>query len=166
MSKIIVIRGNSGSGKTTIAKELQKELGHGTMLISQDVIRREIMYVKDRPNNKAIDLLHNLVAFAHKNCDIAILEGILYLELYRSLFAFISDMYANNIYAYYFDLPFEETLKRHHQKPNSSDFGEAQLQQWWREKDYMEDISEKTLDNGMSKEYIVNLILNDIHSCM
>ncbi len=28
--KIIVLRGNSGSGKTTIAKELQRRFCHGT----------------------------------------------------------------------------------------------------------------------------------------
>lgn len=30
MSKLIILRGNSGSGKTTIAKALQKKLGHNT----------------------------------------------------------------------------------------------------------------------------------------
>jgi len=162
MPKIVIIRGNSGSGKTTIAKELQKALGHGTMLISQDVIRREIMYVKDRPNNKAIDLLHTLVAFAFEHCEIVILEGILYLEFYEKLFVSICDMYTDNIYAYYFDLPFEETLKRHLNKPNSDDFGEAEMRQWWKEKDYLTNIQEKILDSGMSKEYIVNLIYHDI----
>lgn len=40
MRKLIILRGNSGSGKTTIAKELQNRFGTNTMLISQDVIRR------------------------------------------------------------------------------------------------------------------------------
>ena len=47
MAKLIILRGNSGSGKTTIAKGLQKKFGHGTMLISQDIVRREMLYVKD-----------------------------------------------------------------------------------------------------------------------
>ena len=38
MPKLIILRGNSGSGKTTIAKELQNSFGRNTMLISQDVI--------------------------------------------------------------------------------------------------------------------------------
>ena len=46
MSKLIVLRGNSGSGKTTIAKALQKKLGHNTMLISQDEVRRNMLWVK------------------------------------------------------------------------------------------------------------------------
>lgn len=38
--KLIILRGNSGSGKTTIAKELQKVFGRNTMIISQDVVLR------------------------------------------------------------------------------------------------------------------------------
>lgn len=42
MGKLIILRGNSGSGKTTVVKELQKKFGYNTMLISQDEIRRNI----------------------------------------------------------------------------------------------------------------------------
>ena len=36
MKKIIILRGNSGSGKTTVARALQKKFGYNTMMISQD----------------------------------------------------------------------------------------------------------------------------------
>ncbi|GFI71319.1 uridine kinase [Clostridiales bacterium] len=45
MPKLIIIRGNSGSGKTTLAKNLQHKFGRNTMVISQDVVRREILWV-------------------------------------------------------------------------------------------------------------------------
>ncbi len=38
MRKLVILRGNSGSGKTTVAKELQKKFDRNTMLISQDVV--------------------------------------------------------------------------------------------------------------------------------
>ena len=41
MHKLIMLRGNSGSGKTMVAKELQTLFGRGTMVLSQDMIRRE-----------------------------------------------------------------------------------------------------------------------------
>ena len=44
MSKLVIIRGNSGSGKTTTAKMLQHRLGRNIMLLSQDVIRREMLW--------------------------------------------------------------------------------------------------------------------------
>jgi len=162
--KIIIIRGNSGSGKSTVAKELQTMLGRGTMLISQDVVRRDMLHIQDRPNNKAIDLMQNLVTFAYEHCEIAILEGILYYELYGKLFTTVKELYVDNIHSYYFDLPFEETLKRHALKPSANEFGEERMRQWWREKDYLPNISEKLLGVEMSKEYIIELICNDVLS--
>ena len=41
MKKIIILRGNSGSGKTTVARALQKKFGYNTMMITQDEIRRD-----------------------------------------------------------------------------------------------------------------------------
>ena len=61
MAKLIVLRGNSGSGKTTIAKELQKCLGRNTMLISQDVVRRDMLRVKDGENTEALPLMKELL---------------------------------------------------------------------------------------------------------
>ena len=46
MPKLIILRGNSGSGKTTVAKELQKRFGRNTMLISQVVVRRDMLKEK------------------------------------------------------------------------------------------------------------------------
>lgn len=54
MSRLMIIRGNSGSGKSTIAKRLRYELGYGTMLIPQDVVRREIIRTKDVTDNPSI----------------------------------------------------------------------------------------------------------------
>ena len=50
MKKLITLRGNSGSGKTTIARALQEKFGKNTMLLSQDVIRRDIL--------KTLSLIH------------------------------------------------------------------------------------------------------------
>ena len=60
MQKLIILRGNSGSGKTTIAKELQKKFGRNTMLISQDMIRRDMLKVKDGKNTLAVPLMKEL----------------------------------------------------------------------------------------------------------
>lgn len=134
------------------------------MLISQDVVRREIIYVKDRPNNMAIDLIQTLVVFACEHCEITILEGILNVELYENLFRIIGEIFANDIYAYYFDITFEETIKRHSQKPNSSDFGETEMRRWWKEKDFIPNIPERILKEDMSEDYIVDYIYNDVIS--
>ncbi|MGF7144199.1 energy-coupling factor transporter ATP-binding protein EcfA2 [Anaerotaenia torta] len=157
--KIIVLRGNSGSGKTTIAKELQRRFGHGTLLVSQDVVRREILYVKDGPETKAIDLLIELVKYGKENCATVILEGILYADWYQRLFEAVKEAFGSHIYAYYFDIPFEETLFRHGTKPNAGEFGEEEMKRWWREKDYLADISEFIIGKDIAADAIVNMIM-------
>jgi adenylate kinase family enzyme len=49
---LIILRGNSGSGKSTTAKALQRKLGRDTLVISQDVIRRDMLWVKDETGTK------------------------------------------------------------------------------------------------------------------
>ena len=76
MSKLIILRGNSGSGKTTIAKELQNKFGRNTMVISQDVVRRDMLKVKDGQATEALPLMQDLLVYGKKHSEITILEGI------------------------------------------------------------------------------------------
>lgn len=162
-AKIIILRGNSGSGKTAVAKALQHELGRGTLIISQDVIRREMLWVKDGPDTEAIPLLINLVRYGKKNCEYVILEGIMYADWYRSLFEVVKEEFEEKVYAYYYDLPFEETLARHATKSNSHEFGEEAMSRWWREKDYSDILSEKTITGEMSLQDTVHMIMRDVN---
>ena len=57
MKKLVILRGNSGSGKTTVARVLQRKIGFNTMLISQDEIRRNMLWVKDGIDTKALPLM-------------------------------------------------------------------------------------------------------------
>lgn len=161
---IIILRGNSGSGKTTISKKLQKKLGHGTLLISQDVVRREMLYVKDGVDTKVVDLLIPLILYGRENCTYVILEGILNSSWYYKLFETIKYEFGNGIYAYYFDIPFEETLHRHKSKPNANDFGETEMKRWWKEKDFINIFSEQIISKDMMEDDIVDMILHHIET--
>lgn len=137
MSILIILRGNSGSGKTATAKELHRRLPPGTaLLISQDVIRREMLNVKDRPQNPAIDLIKLNAAFGRAHCDVVIIEGILKRELYNAALLKIAAAFDQTV-ACYFDIPYEETLRRHQSRPQAQEFGAASLKKWWLEKDYL-----------------------------
>lgn len=162
MGKLIILRGNSGSGKTTIAKELQNRFGRNTMLISQDMVRREILKVKDGENTQAIPLMKELLIYGNDNSEIVILEGIMYADWYKPLFELAVRLYGSNIYAYYFDLSFEETLKRHQTKPNCHEFGEEAMRRWWREKDYSDILNEVSITAEKSMDSIVNNIYDTV----
>ena len=161
-TQLIILRGNSGSGKTTTGKALQRRFGHGTMLISQDVVRREMLFVKDGPNPEASQLLFELALYGKNHCKIVILEGILNSKWYKKLFENLLDQFNNQIFAYYFDIPFEETLNRHKQKPNAHEFGEKEMSKWWNEKDLLDIIPEVSLHKELSLNEIVEIIYQNI----
>lgn len=160
---LIILRGNSGSGKSTTAKALQRKLGRGTLVISQDVIRRDMLWVKDEAGTKAISLLMELAKYGKKHCDIVILEGILYSNKYMDLFLMLKQEF-KNINAYYYDIPFAATLIRHQTKPNCNEFGEEDMKDWWREKDYIGIIPETNIPETMSLEETVEMIFSDTMS--
>lgn len=75
MGKLIILRGNSGSGKTTVAKALQKKLGRNTMLISQDEVRRNMLWVDDGIDTKALPLMAELLRYGREYSEFSIWKG-------------------------------------------------------------------------------------------
>lgn len=157
MSKLIILRGNSGSGKTTVSKILQEKFGRNTMLIAHDMVRRQILHAKDV---EALPLLMELLKYGRQNSDITILEGIFPVETYMPLFELSVREYGRDIFAFYYDLPFEETLRRHATKPNKDEFGEADMRRWWNEKDFIKIIPEKIITENVSISDTVEMIYN------
>lgn len=164
MGTLIILRGNSGSGKTTIARELQQRFGRNTMLISQDVIRRDMLRVRDGENTPALPLMKELLIYGSNHSDIVILEGIMYADWYKPLFELAVQLYEKRVYAYYFDIPFEETVKRHRTKPNCNDFGEEEMCRWWREKDFSDVLNEVSITSEREMESIVSEIWNVVRN--
>lgn len=165
-ARLIIIRGNSGSGKTTVARELRNRIGDGlsdsTMLIQQDTLRRDMLRERDMLTKRSIiELTEILVEFGRKQGRTVILEGIFSAEKYGAMLGKIASTF-DEVYAYYFDIPFEETVARHASKPNAHEFGEKEMREWWKDKDYLRMPNEKILHQGMSVDDIVREIINDI----
>ena len=155
------IVGESGSGKTTVARALQKKFGYNTMVISQDEIRRNILWVKDGVDTKALPLMIELMKYGYEHCDVVILEGIMYDEWYSPLFKTANELYGMDIYAYYFDIPFEETVRRHNTRDKKQEFGEEDMRRWWREKDFSSVFNEKIITSDIDADSIVEMIYID-----
>lgn len=162
MNKLIILRGNSGSGKSTVAKSLQRYYGVHTLMISQDNVSRDMICALEGQDQEAQPLMKNLLRFGHENCKVTIMDGIYKKEKYEELLYLAKNLYGNEIYAYYFDLPFEETLRRHQTRWKVSEFGEQEMKRWWADRDFIGFISEKVITKELSKDEIVNIIKNDL----
>ncbi len=162
MHKLIMLRGNSGSGKTTVAKELQELFGRNTMVLSQDMIRRDVLKARDGIDPPALPLIKQMLEYGSKNCEVVIMEGIYVAEWYRELFEAAIELYGADIYAYYFDIPFEETVRRHLTRSKAAEFGADEMRRWWVEKDYLDLIKETLITEDMSKDEIVQEIYSRV----
>jgi len=163
MSKLIIIRGNSGSGKSTAAIKLRRELGYGTMLIPQDVVRRDIIRVHDNPNNPAIQLIEDIARYGKEiNYDVVV-EGILEKEKYGTMLEHLYSTF-EKAYAFYFDISFEETLRRHQFKNNKDEFGEKEMREWWREHDVLGFPNEILIPASLTEDEVLTLIIKTINT--
>ena len=159
---LIILRGNSGCGKTSTARLLQRQLGYGTMLVSQDVVRREILRVKDSENNPAIQLIYDLCMYGNNVGYTVILEGILSNKKYGAMLRQLLDDFQGEKLIYYFDVSFEETVRRHATKPNAHEFGESEMRQWWKDQDVLNVPGEQRIGEQLSQAEIVDLIHCDV----
>ena len=166
MEKLIIIRGNSGSGKTAAAGMLQKKLGPNTMRRSHDMVRMEILHVWGKEGaERSLPLMTELMRYGRRNSEFTIIEGILPYSDYNPLFeAALGEYGRENIFAYYYDISFEETLRRHMTKPNRDEFGEEDMRRWWQEKDYLKNIEETIFVEEISLEEAVEKIYSDVFS--
>lgn len=111
---------------------------------------------------KSLPLMIQLLRYGRRHSEATILEGILPTADYLPLFEAAVEEYGPHIFAYYYDLPFEETLRRHSAKPNRDEFGEAEMRRWWREKDLLPNIAEEIFTAGLSLEEAVARICRDL----
>lgn len=160
-SHLIILRGNSGSGKTTVAKLLFDHFHADAMLVSQDVVRRTMLRVKDVPDNPAIELIYRLCSYGNQLNKIVILEGILRRDIYGDMLTKLISDFNGLARVYYFDIPFDETLRRHATKPNAHEFGEAEMRQWWRSNDVLGVKEEQIFNAEMSADDMLKNIVND-----
>ena len=75
-----------------------------------------------------------------------------------------NQLYGKDVYAYYFDIPFEETLNRHKTRAKSNEFGEESMREWWVEKDYSDVLNEVAITEEKDRDSIVNEICDALET--
>ncbi|PEA24963.1 hypothetical protein CN923_07320 [Bacillus cereus] len=161
-STLIILRGNSASGKTTIAKELQEHFGQGTLLVSQDVVRRDMLKVHDTIGNLSHDLIFEITKYGKGKCEFVILEGILNSRGYGDMLKELIHYFEENAYTYYFDLSLEETIRRHNTREKRLEFGEDLLSKWYNPHDSIEVDRETIFTDDFTQKDIFHAIVNDV----
>jgi hypothetical protein len=158
-ARLIVIRGNSASGKSAVAAEIRRRHGRGLAIVGQDNLRRQVLRERDVPRGANIALIDLTARFALDHGFHVIVEGILYAGHYgRMLDALIGD-HAGRSRAFYLDVPWAETLRRHGTKPQAAEYGESQMRGWYRERDLLPGGLEQIIPAASSLDETVRRIM-------
>jgi hypothetical protein len=161
-TRLVILRGNSGSGKSTVARAVQAAGPGGEVaLLSQDVVRREVLRVHDAAGNPSVDLLDLVARFALGRGLSLVLEGILHPPTYAAMLTGLAADHVGCTLGYSWDRTFEETLRRHGSREEDVDYGEAEMRRWWLGRGLIEGLDERSIDAAPSVDAAVTRILTD-----
>lgn len=160
-SHLVILRGNSGSGKSAVAAALRDARPKGTLaVVGQDHIRRIILGTGDDLGTTAVGLIDLTARYALQNGFDVVVEGILNASRYGDMLKGLRRDHLGVTRAYLYDIPFEETVRRHATK-GIGRFGEDEMRLWWHGFQPIEGLDEETIGEGDSLGDTVARILSD-----
>ncbi|MEV4502603.1 hypothetical protein [Streptomyces klenkii] len=160
-TRLIVLRGNSGSGKSSVADSIRQHYGRGIAIVGQDNMRRVVLKDCDASGDTHVGLV-DLTARYALDCGFhVIVEGILSAARYGPMLEALLRDHRGGTCMYYFDVPFEETLRRHATKPVAHEFGEAEMRSWYRPHDVLPSGIETIVSANSSLAETVDRVMQD-----
>lgn len=163
-TRLIVVRGNSASGKSSVAGRLRERFGRNLAIVGQDNLRRTVLREHDRPGAANIGLIDLTARYALDNGFHVVIEGILYADHYGSMLQDLVRTHRGVSRCYYLDVPFRETVRRHATKPDAAylqHVTEEHLRDWYREGDLLPDALETVIGTTSALDETVHQILRE-----
>lgn len=155
---LIVLRGNSATGKSTLAAALQRVLGPRTANIGQDHFRRVVLREHDVPDADNIGLIEHNVRYCAALGHHVILEGILFAKHYRPMLSRVIAGHHGPSHVFYVDVPLEETLRRHATRPLAADVPADKMRDWYVPGDTLGLPGETVLDGTADLDAMLDAI--------
>lgn len=139
-TRLVVIRGNSASGKSSVTQGLRDHHGRGIAIVGQDVIRRNVLREHDTARGANIALLGMYAREALDAGFHVVLEGILYADRYGHMITSLVRDHRGVSSCYYLAVLLETTLVRHASKADAAYLEQVtdnHLASWYRELDLL-----------------------------
>ncbi len=159
--RLIVLRGNSGAGKTSVSRGIQQAYGRGVAWVSQDMMRRLVLREHDRSGARNVGLIKQTVRYALDNGYHVVLDGILRASRYETMLAALRSGHAGPSYFYYLDVSVPESLRRHETRPQRTEFSAADMCRWYRPRDLLTSISERIIPETSALATTIGTILTE-----
>lgn len=162
-TRLVVLRGNSGAGKSTTARELRARLGRRLALVEQDYLRRIVLKARDTADGPHLGLIEQTVRYALNWEYDVVVEGILHRQRYLPMLNRLARDHRGVTVAYYFDVSWEETLRRHAGRAQAAEFGENDMAGWYCSRDLLGWKAEHLIAEITTLDETVNQILGDLY---
>ncbi|MFH8238911.1 AAA family ATPase [Streptomyces sp. NPDC018321] len=160
-TRLVVLRGNSASGKSSVAAGVRDRFGRGLALVGQDNLRRTVLRERDRPGAANIGLIELTARYALDAGYHVVVEGILYADHYGDMLARLRADHRGPTHGYYLDVPLDETVARHATKPIAGEVDEAQLREWYRPRDLLSSGAETVIGADSTLAGTVDRIMRE-----
>ncbi|MEV8426475.1 AAA family ATPase [Streptomyces niveus] len=163
-TRLIVLRGNSASGKSSVAAGLRDRFGRNLALVGQDNLRRIVLRERDRPGAANIGLIGMTARYALDAGFHTVVEGILYADRYAAMLECLVREHQGVSRCYYLDVPLHETLLRHAAKPDPACLAQVtdqHLREWYRERDLLPSGIETIVDASSTLNDTVERIMRE-----
>ncbi|MFD5213673.1 AAA family ATPase [Microbacterium sp. NPDC058345] len=163
-TRLVILRGDSASGKTTTALALRPLLGPRTALIHQDHFRRELLENPDR-FQRARDASLLIIGAARQSLDLGydvILDGIFNLRDYAEPLDALARDHRGTTRVYQFDVGLDETIRRHERRPLRAAFGPDKLREWHDGWQPLPETPETRVSASVTTDALVSRILRDL----
>lgn len=160
-SRLIIIRGNSGSGKSKLAHAIRAARPRGVAVIGHDMLRREILHVRDHPSALSVPYIDMSARFALDHGLDVVIEGILSAEIYGEMLARLCADHLGVTHCYYYELELDETLRRHRTKELAAEVTDEQFSSWYIANDRIDGLGESVFGAAVSEPEALEWVLED-----
>jgi predicted kinase len=159
---LVVIRGNSGSGKTTTAREVRRRYAsRGLAVIEQDHCRRVILREHGGGEDRvAPGFITTMTKAALDGGYHVLLEGILHTGQHGDLLRTLISEHQGPTACYFMDVSFEETVRRHLRREEPIPVDPETMRSWYAGQDLLGVPGEVVIPESMGFHEVVETILH------
>ena len=158
----MVLRGPSGSGKSSTARAVRERLGRGVAWVEQDHLRRILLRELDVAGGVNIGLIDTTVRYCLDAGHHVLLDGILVTRHYGDMLTRLIADHRGRTCCYHFVVPFEETVRRHATRRQAAEFTPEEMRAWYVERDLLPGDVETVIPAEHSLAETVEQVLRDL----
>ena len=141
-----------------MAKAVRAAWDQPMALIEQDYHRRILLSNEGISPDLNIELIKRTVLFAFEHSLDVIMEGIFRAKHHEKMFAELVQQHPANNHFFYFDVSFEETIRRHQHRAEKNEFGEKEMRTWYKKQNFLSCTQEIQIPESNSLQQTIKFI--------